>query len=164
MLDLGGGYGRLAEFLLPEFKVSYVIVEAVALSLLVAPQYISQILHIEVNDYWGTRDRDFKKYALSVWPTWEIQDIIPQADILINIHSMQEMGDDKCAFYLDLFDRLKKEGAFVFLKNNYRYITRKWNFPGRWQIIYDHNAWPCTEGFVDGVWQDTPRTWVRIFQ
>ncbi len=164
LLDLGGGYGRLAEFLLPWFKVNYIVVEAVALSLLVAPQYISQTLGIEVNDYWGVKDKAFHKYALSVWPTWEIEDIIPRADIVINIHSFQEMGDAKCTYYLNVLDKLKKHGAFIFLKNNYRYITRNWNFPKAWKIVYEHNAWPCTEGLVDRVWQDTPRTWVKIFQ
>ena len=164
LLDLGGGYGRLAEFLLPQFKVSYIVVEAVALSLLVAPQYVSQVLGINVNSYWGAKDNNFSKYAFSVWPAWEIQEIITQADILINIHSMQEMGDTKCGSYLNLFDKFKKEDTFIFLKNNYKYITRNWNFPNRWKFIYEHKAWPCTEGLVDGVWQDTPRTWVRIFQ
>jgi len=164
LLDLGGGYGRLAEFLLREFAVSYVVVDAVALSLLVAPQYISKALGIEVNSYWGLREKDFSRHAFSVWPTWHLQDIIPSADILINIHSLQEMGDSKADFYLRLFDDHKKDDSFVFLKNNYKYVTRHWNFPERWTTVYENDAWPCSEGLVDGVWQDAARTWVKIFR
>lgn len=164
ILDLGGGYGRLAEFLLSEFKVSYVIVEAVALSLLIAPQYIQHRLNVEVNSYWDKRDFSFLNYPLSVFPTWEIDHIIPKADIILNIHSMQEMGDEKTAFYLNKFSTLKSPETVVFLKNNYHYITRTWSFPKHWQVLYEHTAWPCTEGLVDGKWQAEPRTWVKIYK
>ena len=164
LVDLGGGYGRLAEFLLPEFNVSYVIVDAVALSLLVATQYLPQMLGTEVNSYWETRDKRCERYRLSVWPAWDIESILPGADIMINIHSMQEMGDSRCAFYLKLFDRYKGQKTSVFLKNNFKFVTRTWEFPTRWTVVYENNTWPCSEGLVDGVWQDAPRTWLKIFR
>ncbi len=164
ILDLGGGYGRVAEFLLPLFKVSYVVVDAVALSLLVAPQYIAQALKIETNSFWGKKDPVFRNHAFSVWPTWKILDVLPQADIIMNIHSLQEMGDEKCEFYFNLIDQNKKEKARIFLKNNYRYVTRNWKFPKRWKALYQNDGWPCTEGLVDGVWQDEPRTWLKVFE
>jgi putative sugar O-methyltransferase len=164
IMDLGGGYGRLAEFLLPLFNVSYVVVEGVALSLLAAPQYIAKTLGIEANEYWGKRDQGFRQHAFSVWPSWKIMDVIRDADILVNIHSFQEMGDAKTAFFLDLFDRFKKPEAYVFLKNNYKLVTTHWAFPDRWQVVYENPSWPCSEVRVHGRWDNTPRTWAKIFR
>lgn len=171
VLDLGGGYGRLAEFLLPEFKVSYVVVEALALSLLIAPQYISHVLDIPVNHYWGQRDAEFKS-ACSVWPSWRIMDVLPRADIIVNIHAMQEMGDTKCSFYFDLLERHKRESAFVFLKNRDGMITTNWRFPSSWRLVHEAKRLPGDSASDalgnrklrhDGMPALQP-TWLRIFR
>ena len=164
IIDLGGGYGRLAEFVLQLYNVNYIEVEAVPMSLLVAPQYIKAVLGCNVNSYYDDNDCHFSNFPFSVYPTHKLETLIPEADILINIHSTQEMGNEKTSFYLKLFEMHKSNSATVFLKNNFKYITRKWNFPTSWKILYQNLEWPCSEGLVDGVFQDSARTWVRVFR
>jgi hypothetical protein len=163
VLDLGGGYGRLAEFMLCEFDIRFILVEGVAISFFIAENYIPSVLDVEPNSYWGRRDATFSS-QFSVWPAWKIKDALSHADIIINVHSLQEMGDTQCSHYLELINQHRKEGSFVFLRNRDGVATRQWNFPESWEL--QHEVY-----LSGGDWalHNPSRlfrqpTWIRIFR
>jgi hypothetical protein len=163
VLDLGGGYGRLAEFMLCEFEIRFILVEGVAISFFIAENYIPSILNVDLNSYWGRRDTTFSS-EFSVWPAWKIEDALSHADIVINVHSLQEMGDKQCSHYLDVIDKHRKKNSFVFLRNRNGVATQQWTFPETWELLH--------EVFLSkGDWAlHNPRrlfnkpTWIRIFR
>ena len=124
VIEVGGGYGRLAMFFLKYFgiKCHYVSVDFVPTSLAFAPQVIEQsfpemkVLGTLAPKAKGKKIEDYNFVSL---PAWEIDKLKDETyDLAINIHSFQEMLKPSFKFYTEQFSRLlKPEGVFYNINN-----------------------------------------------
>lgn len=149
ILEIGGGYGRLAEAAFNVFGTSirYVLVDSVPASLYYAKKYMEQACpHIRVGSYYDGDEFDLSKFECYVIPSWYFEKMNrEQYDICINIESFQEMNQQHVDTYLGMFDRLSVDGATIYVSNAHDYIFRgDWNYPAHWQKLV------CT---------NTPRSW-----
>jgi len=125
VIEIGGGYGRLALFFLAHFgaRCHYVSVDFVPTSLAFAPQVIrqafpalrvSETLSLQSNT--ETSLTDFNFVSL---PTWEIDKLPAQGYLLgINIHSFQEMKKECFMFYIRELHRLLGTPSLLYTINN----------------------------------------------
>jgi SAM-dependent methyltransferase len=144
VLEIGGGFGRTAEFLSKSIYPSmrYVNVEAVPISLTYCFQYLrsrfpEKKVSIITRDSEVDTDSDFL-----VVPTWSLSKLERSAfDISINIESFQEMSQPIIDFYISLIDRLSPKGSYVYLINarNYKF-KGAFNFPTNWNCVYRHQS------------------------
>lgn len=124
IIEVGGGYGRLAIFFLALFgnKCSYVNIDFVPTSLAAAPQVIKQFfpnlkvlsaLDVEANN--GALEL-FNYVSL---PAWKINLILGQKfDLGINTHSCQEMEPQTFKFYVENFAKFLATGKPLYFVNN----------------------------------------------
>jgi len=149
ILEIGGGYGRLAEAAFNVFgkSIRYVLVDSVPASLYYARKYMEQACpDIRVGSYYDGDEFDLNKFECYVIPSWYFEKMNrEQYDICINIESFQEMNQQHVDTYLGLFDRLSVDGATIYVSNAHDYIFQgDWNYPANWQKLV------CT---------NTPRSW-----
>lgn len=149
ILEVGGGYGRLAEALTNgiDCNFHYVLVDAVPGSLLYAKIYLENAfpekrIGFYLNDPY---DSSYDFYILAPWHLDRLTDTA--FDLCINIESMQEMEQRHVDYYLQKFDHFLKEDGVLYISNSraYRY-QGPWNFPPTWQMLLYHN---------------TPRSWTN---
>jgi hypothetical protein len=154
IVEVGGGYGRLAEAFLNIFgrQVRFVLIDAVPGSLLLAYEYLRRCnpaLRVGF-DYLGD-PFDLERYDCYVVPSWRI-DVVPDGscDLAINVQSMQEMDQHHVDHYLEWFDRALKPGSGVaYFCNRRDHLFRgEYRYPDHWQLLLK---------------QCTPRSWVRDF-
>jgi SAM-dependent methyltransferase len=149
VLEVGGGYGRLAEALTNsiDHSLHYVLVDAVPGSLLYAKKYLEKAFPGKRVGFYldDVYDESYDFYIVTPWHQEMIQNT--RFDIAINIESMQEMEKKHIEFYIALFDRLLKENGHVYISNSraYRY-KGAWEFPHNWELLICSN---------------TPRSWTN---
>ncbi len=148
VLEIGGGFGRTAEFFSRSIYPSmrYVNVDAVPLSLTYCYQYLRSCfpekkVSIVTRDSTIDHDSDFM-----VVPTWNLSKLDGSSfDISINIESFQEMSQPIVDFYTSLIDRLSSKGSYIYMINSRIYkFQGAFNFPANWDCLYRHqspNAW-----------------------
>jgi hypothetical protein len=151
ILEVGGGYGRLAEAVFNIFgpSVRYVMVDAVPASLYYAKKYLSCACpDARVASWYDGGTLDLSAYDIAVVPAWHFDKINTlQYDICVNIESMQEMSQHHVDYYLNLFQSASGEGATIYLSNAHEYYFRGvFNHPRNWQKVFCAN---------------TPRSWCR---
>lgn len=152
ILELGGGYGRLAEVFMHIFgpeQVKYVMIDTVPASLMYSAQYLQdRFPEIKVGSYYKNDQFDLERHPIYVMPSWKFRELNNlQYDVSINIQSMQEIGQYHVDYYLNLFDDVTKNDGIVYLSNEKDYIFRgEWNYPDHWRCILKHR---------------TPRSWTR---
>ena|SRR5215469_3848522 len=151
ILEVGGGYGRLAEAVFNIFgpSVRYVMVDAVPASLYYAKKYLSCACpDARVASYYDGGTLDLSECDIAIVPAWHFEKLNTlQYDICINIESMQEMSQQHVDYYLNLFHSVADEGATIYLSNAHEYYFRgTFNYPRNWQKIFCAN---------------TPRSWSR---
>ncbi|MEI8216426.1 MAG: putative sugar O-methyltransferase [Eubacteriales bacterium] len=147
ILEIGGGYGRLAEAFSngTDSRLHYVIVDAVPASLLYAKEYLEKAfpnkrIGFYLNDIY---DMAYDFFISTPWHMGHISNT--EFDICINVESMQEMEQKHVDFYLKNFDELVKEDGHIYISNSRVYHFKgPWNFPDNWKLIICHN---------------TPRSW-----
>ena len=148
ILELGGGYGRLAEAFLGifEHQVKYVIIDAVPESLVYAYLYLSKNLPDSgVGFYYCGHDFDLTMYDCYIVPTWHFEEVNRyKFDVAINIDSMQEMTQEQIDYYLSLFDRVTKLGGEIYVSNSRDYYQKEFKYPKHWRLHLKRN---------------TPRSW-----
>jgi SAM-dependent methyltransferase len=144
ILEIGGGFGRTAEFLSRSLYPSmrYVNIEAVPISLTYCFQYLrsrfpEKKVSIITKDSSIDLDSDFL-----VVPTWNLSRLQEDGfDISINIESFQEMSQPIVDFYISLIDRLSRKGSYVYFINarNYKF-KGVFNFPTNWDCLYRNQS------------------------
>jgi len=149
-LEVGGGYGRLAEAAFNIFgrTVKYVMIDSVPASLYYARKYLSYACpDAAIGSYYDTGDNfDLSRYDIAILPAWHFQKLNTlRYDICVNIESMQEMNQYHVDYYLDLFESVAVDGATIYLSNARDYYFRgTFNYPSNWQKLFCAN---------------TPRSW-----
>jgi SAM-dependent methyltransferase len=153
ILEVGGGYGRLAEAAFNIFgrSVKYVIVDAVPASLYYSKHYLKQACpDARVGSFYDHEGPTFEldRYDISIVPAWYFEKInTDRYDVCVNIESFQEMNQHHVDYYLNLFDKLSATGATIYISNARDYYFRgRWNYPPSWQKLFCAN---------------TPRSWTR---
>jgi hypothetical protein len=151
ILEVGGGYGRLAEAAFNIFghSVKYVMIDAVPASLYYSRKYLANACPDARIGSFYDRERDgfnLDDYDIAIVPAWHFQRINKSRyDICVNIESMQEMGQQHVDYYLQLFDSLAVDGATIYISNAHDYYFRgSFNYPNNWQKLLCSN---------------TPRSW-----
>jgi hypothetical protein len=153
LLEIGGGYGRLAEAAFNIFgrSIKYVLVDAVPASLYYSHIYLSQAcpdarvwsFYDDVNNNF-----DLDNIDIAIIPSWHFEKINSFSyDICVNIESMQEMSQHHVDYYLGLFQSVAADQATIYLSNAHDYYFRgTFNYPTNWQKLFCSN---------------TPRSWTR---
>ena len=149
ILEIGGGYGRLAEALSngTDSNLHYVLVDAVPASLMYAKEYLEKAFPQKRIGFYLDDPYD-GTYDFYVLPPWHLN-LISQTefDLCINVESMQEMVQNHVDFYLALFDKQTKHNGFIYISNSRAYrFTGTWKFPDTWEMLFCHN---------------TPRSWTN---
>lgn len=138
VVEIGGGYGRLAEAFCNLFPglVTWVLIDAVPSSMIYAAEYLRKACPgIRVaSHYDGAHPRDADCYIL---PSWRLEEIDGMTfDLAINVQSMQEMDQHHVDFYLNWLDGALKPGALAYLVNRRDHVFRgDWNYPARWECM-----------------------------
>ena len=150
-LEVGGGYGRLAEAAFNIFgrSLKYVIVDAVPASLYYSRKYLSLACpDARIKSFYdeGGEDFDLENLDIAIIPSWHFERLNrSNYDICINIESMQEMNQRHVDYYLGLFQSVAADGATIYLSNAHDYYFRGvFNIPKNWQRLFSGN---------------TPRSW-----
>jgi len=151
ILEVGGGYGRLAEAAFNIFgnSIRYVLVDSVPVSLYYAKKYLECVCpNIRVGSYYDGDPFDLEEFDCYVIPAWYFDQLNKaKYDICINIESFQEMNQQHVDTYLQLFDRVSVAQGIVYIDNARDYIFRdNWIYPKHWQKLFCSN---------------TPRSWTR---
>ena len=161
ILEVGGGYGRLAEAMLNVFgsSVRYVLVDAVPGSLYYAEKYLKRACpDVRIGSYYDDDPFDLEKYECYIAPSWHFKSLNTSLyDVCVNIESFQEMLQEHVDFYLALFDDVTVDGALIYLSNAHDYFFKgSWNYPPHWRKLLCVNtprSWSTyhpTEVFVKG--------------
>lgn len=152
VLEIGGGYGRIAEALMNIAEgIKYVMVDAVPGSILYSYEYLKYILpDKKVGFYYNNDAFDLDCYDIYIIPAWAFEKKNHYSyDLCINVSSMQEMSQSHVDYYLELFEKVTKEGGNIFIQNSHDYVFKGiWNYPKNWERILMNN---------------TPASWTEYF-
>ncbi|WP_157981677.1 putative sugar O-methyltransferase [Protaetiibacter intestinalis] len=154
VLEIGGGFGRLAEGLQLAFpgQVQHVLIDAVPTSLMYSFAYLRarfpqlRVVFSEGEQSWS----DVESADIVVLPSWR-SEILPvrSFDLGINIASFQEMDLANVDRYFRLLDSRIAPGGVVALHNSRDYVFQgPWHTPENWEQLLKRR---------------TPRSWTRDF-
>lgn len=152
IIEVGGGYGRLAEVFMNLFgpdKIKYVLVDAVPASLMYAELYMKdRFPDLNIGSFYRDDEFDLDKYSCYVMPAWHFESLNKNKfNVCINVQSMQEMSQEHVDYYLNLFDSVVQNRGLIYLSNEKDYVFRgQWNYPESWQKVFQNR---------------TPRSWTR---
>jgi len=135
ILEIGGGYGRLAEALLSNLSANitkYVMVDAIPVSLVSASEYLGLIYsddnRLSIVESWKFSPENFESF-----------------DLVINVESFQEMEQAYVDYWLATIESLVIPGSTIYHSNSFDYVNKtKYSNPRNWQTEYSQN---------------TPRSW-----
>lgn len=149
ILEVGGGYGRLAEAFLNVYKgqVKYVMLDSVPASLMFAYLYLkNNYPDLKIGMYYNNDEFDMNKFDLYIIPSWHFESLNNlDYDVCINIESMQEMLQFHVDYYLNLFNKLTKDEGLIYISNSHDYFFKgHWKYPENWERLMSFN---------------TPRSW-----
>lgn len=148
ILEIGAGFGRLAEALLNVFpgKLRYIILDAVPGSLMYSYLYLKEAFpELAIGAHFLGDSDNSDKFSVYIAPAWHCPKIDGKIDISINIESFQEMSPAHVHHYLELIDRATKSEGLVYLSNARNYVNKTGcQYPARWRKLYVGN---------------TPRSW-----
>ena len=162
ILELGGGFGRLAEALLnviqqkTPFQVStYWLVDAVPGSLLYCRKYLSAAFPKKRVGFYlddGAEARaaadPLQAYDVYITSAWSYASMVRRGkldqlfDITINIQSMQEMDAIHLHAHLDMLNRITKPTSGLHYNSNARswqLIDSRWPWPKRWRPVFNES-------------------------
>ncbi len=145
VIEVGGGYGRLAEALINVYdsNIKYVLVDAVPASILYSYQYLKKTFpNLRIGFYYNKDQFDLEHFDCYIVPAWHFEKLNSVTyDIAVNIQSMQEMEQHHVDYYLDLFNKIVQENGLIYLANEKDYIFQgHWNFPENWEILLKHRS------------------------
>lgn len=154
VVEVGGGYGRLAEAFLNVFagRVKYVLVDAVPASLAFAYEYMTRCNpDLRVGFYYRDDPLDLGRFDCYILPAWHAEALNGFAfDLAVNVQSMQEMEQHHVDYYLGWFDSLLRTetGIAYFCNRRDHEFRGEWRYPDHWECLLK---------------QCTPRSWTRDF-
>jgi SAM-dependent methyltransferase len=145
ILDIGGGYGRIAPFFNFLFdEITYVNIDLCTTSLICSHSFLKH--NIKDKEIFLIMDNNIKifKKGFYILPMW-YYNLIPKNyfDLIININSMQEMTQLQIDFYLQFINKVAKNESYFFFRNHINRIKDEngisinYKFPYNWKIIYD---------------------------
>lgn len=128
ILEIGGGYGRLAEGFLSNMDSlafqkfeKYVLVDAIPESISSAKAYLHALARQE---------------KLQITPAWDNSWLESKYDLIINVESFQEMTDSWIEFYSDRIDRVSELGTILYLSNSTSHFNSRGFIPTSvWQQV-----------------------------
>jgi SAM-dependent methyltransferase len=153
ILEVGGGYGRLAEAAFNIFgrSIKYVLVDAVPGSIYYSRKYLSYACPgARVISFYdaGSDDLDLEndEFDIAIVPSWHFERINRgRYDVCVNIESMQEMNQVHVDYYLQLFQSVAADQAVIYISNARDYYFRgSFRYPANWRRLFSSN---------------TPRSW-----
>jgi hypothetical protein len=149
ILEVGGGYGRLAEAAFNVFgkSIRYVLVDSVPASIYYSTEYMKRACpEIRIGSYYEGDPFDLNKFECYVVPSWYFSELNKETyDVCVNIESFQEMNQGHVDSYIKLFDDVSADGAVIYISNSHDYLFNgSWNYPNHWQKVFCSN---------------TPRSW-----
>ncbi|GEM_PF-5177436 len=124
ILEIGGGYGRMALFFLSLLgkRCRYINIDFVPTSLACSPQVIAQLFpDLSVVDavQLETTPEILNTAHYVALPAWHVPLLDTEQFLAgINIHSFQEMEPETFAFYKELFAKHIKPGGLLYFVNN----------------------------------------------
>ena len=151
ILEVGGGYGRLAEAAFNVFgdSIRYVLVDSVPGSLYYAKSYLEAACPaIRIGSYYHDDKFDLDNYECYIAPSWHFSTLNNlRYDICVSIETFQEMSQEHVDHYLSMFEEVACEDATIYISNarDYRFKGR-WNYPKNWRKLLCSN---------------TPRSWTQ---
>jgi putative sugar O-methyltransferase len=145
IVEVGGGYGRLAEGFLRTLAdvLTYVVVDVVPASLCFAYQYLTQRFpDRSIGFFYLDEPKDVEAYDCYVVPTWHIDELsLGKFDVGVNIASMQEMTGEQVDYYLALFDRLVTRGGLFYFSNTRDFAyAHEYDYPAHWRLMLKTNT------------------------
>jgi SAM-dependent methyltransferase len=151
VIEVGGGYGRLAEGFFEAFgdnNIKYLLLDSVPSSLLYCYKYLSKNFpKLKIGFYYNDDVFDLNKFDCYIMPTWHYKPNREKFDVCVNIQSFQEMNQDHIDYYLQLFNRVLRPDGIVYLHNEKDYLFKgQWNYPKSWNKYLNLR---------------TPRSWTR---
>src|SRR5215213_1842416 len=153
LLEVGGGYGRLAEVFLNIYgeNIKYVLLDVVPASLMYSYLYLSKNFPgMRIGFYYNEDPFDMDLFDCYIMPAWHFDASTSAGnfDCCINIQSMQEMNQFHIDYYLSLFNNVLKDGSGIaYTSNEKDYIFQgEWNYPKNWKLLLKTR---------------TPRSWTR---
>lgn len=154
ILEVGGGYGRLAEVFFNihgKEKVKYVLLDAVPASLMYSYLYLSKSFpDLRIGFYYHEDPFDMDVFDCYIMPSWhfDVSNYAGTFDCCVNIQSMQEMNQYHVNYYLDMFNNaLKDDSGIAYISNEKDYVFQgEWNYPKNWKLLLKTR---------------TPRSWTR---
>lgn len=164
IVEIGGGYGRLAMFFLAYFgkRCHYVSVEFSPHSLVFASQVIHQFFpELKIADILTLqREPNLKEYNYISLPAWEINRLQSGAYHLgLNIHSFQEMKKESFTFYISELNRLLSSQSLCYT------INQPPDNSTQTQIKYENHAWYGSETYFEEIFSQVyplGPDWVKI--
>lgn len=144
LLEIGGGFGRLPEFLhrsgMGDFR--YINIDAVPASLVRCLQYLrrhcpDRRCHLVLDDRLSLQALQ-QRYHWLIIPAWRAPALLQhsQHDCGINIESFQEMDQHQVDSYLALLDRLIRSDGCLYLMNSRKHLFRgEYRYPENWECL-----------------------------
>ena len=141
VVEVGGGYGRLAEAALNVFggSVRYVLVDSVPASLVYAYKYLTRACPSRrIGSYYAGDRLDLTMFDCYIVPSWHFERLnSARYDVCVNVDSFQEMSQILVDRYLELFDSVLQPEGIVYNSNGRgSYFKGTWNFPGHWRKVF----------------------------
>lgn len=149
VIEVGGGYGRLADGFLsvwPQLALQYILVDAIPSSLVAAREYL-RLSHPEksISIAFGNEyDHDADILLIGAWNETALRNLKP-ADVFINIESFQEMSSDYVEHWFVSADSWLRKGGVAYISNSRAYVNK--------------SPWPVPPNWSTALYTRTPRSW-----
>jgi hypothetical protein len=144
ILEIGGGFGRLAEFLLNSHasNLKYVNIDAVPVSLMYSYLYLQKMFPSKKVCILTEITMNIDDFDILILPAWHLNKLsLSNFNLSINIESIQEMSQELANFYLGLLDTSTTENGFIYLVNAREYKFKgNWCLPNHWQCLLRHRT------------------------
>lgn len=142
VLEIGGGYGRLAEVVLRErpFPMTYILCDGVPESIYYGYAYLkARLPDIKIFPaFGGCALPPLQELDVLVLPSWRLPDLPDGSiDLAINVASIQEMPDATVRAYFAQLDRLLAKGSTFFFENSREFFYRReYPYPPNWRYLF----------------------------
>jgi putative sugar O-methyltransferase len=153
ILEIGAGFGELAEILIKNTNVKYVIIDLPEANVL-SSYYLNKnfknkkIFIILPNKKFFLNEKIFNTYDIMIIPPWCRLDKKIKFDLVINTRSMMEMNNQTIKKYFSIIQKhIKIKGIFLninrYLKKTKNNKTKISNFPydENWEVIKSEKSW-----------------------
>lgn len=141
ILEVGGGYGRLAESVIfySQWDLNYFVVDAVPASIMYSYIYLkNRFPDKKIGSYYTDDVERSDEFDAFIVPPWHVSKCVndQDLDIFVNIQSMQEMNAQSVNYYYNLADTKTKIGGHIYFENTRGYIYKDdWPSKDNWKLL-----------------------------